>query len=208
MNKVSANTAEIRNVLEPLVGLIAIKTYFSYYGLFVDNIMFGLYKDGQFYLKITEDLIEKYNISFTKGNPILVRDFHFFDKDRFYQFSQNNFLSDLITDLKQKQATNKIEKSIRHLPNMNINLERLLQRHGINTIDDLYNLGEIQVFVKLIEQGVDVAEVFLFKLHGALHNKLVYILKDEQKQSLLRETDAALYDAGLRKRFSQKIKKS
>ncbi len=203
MNKVHKSTATIRHFLESIIGSLEIKTYFSYYGLFKDNIMFGLYKDDKLYLKISKSFIKQYDISISLDNDgILIRDFYLFPKVQFEHISQNNFLPNLISHLKQEYDNNKIEKSIRHLPNMNISLERLLQRNGIKTIDDLFNLGDIQTFVKLIDQGVDAASLLLFKLHGALNNQIVYTLKDQQKKDLLEEADTALYDAGLRKRFT------
>ncbi len=203
MNKIYKNTIKIRNFLKPFIGDLDVKTYFSYYGLFKNNLMFGLYKDDKLYLKIPESFIKKYNILFPLNNDdILIRDFYLFPQELFNTIPQNNLLPNLISHLKQENRNNQVEKSIRHLPNMNMRLERLLQRNGIQTIDDLYKLGEIQTFVKLIKQGVDAASLLLFKLHGALNNQLVYTLKDQQKQDLLEEVDTALYDAGLRKRFT------
>ncbi len=209
MNKIHKNTANIRNFLGELVSDLEIKTYFSYYGLFKENIMFGLYKDDKLYLKLSKSFIKQYDISISLDNDgILIRDFYLFPKEQFNNISQNNLIPNLISHLKQEYEDNKVEKSIRHLPNMNISLERLLQRNGIKTIDDLSNLGEIQTFVKLIEQGVDAASLLLFKLHGALNNQIVYALKDQQKKDLLEEADTALYNAGLRKRFTVNSKTS
>ncbi len=203
MSKLLSETKEIKLFLEQIIGSIRIKTYFSYYGLFKNDIMFGLYKNDKLFLKLPDDFIHKYNISNISSNCICIRDFYLYPKENLSDlFKKEGGLSSLITRLKNESKN--IETLIRHLPNMNINLERHLKRIEINTIDDLYNLGAIDVFVKLIEQGNDVAENLLFKLHCALKNQLVYTLDTKEKLMLLEEADSALYEAGLRKRFIHK----
>ncbi len=206
MNKIDKKTKEIRELLEPIIGKLEIKTYFSYYGLFKDNLMFGLYKDRKLYLKISKEFIQNppYSSIFNE-KTVLMCDFYFVSiKQRNKFLKDADWLLSLIQSLKTEREKTTEEKLIRHLPNMNINLERLLQRNGINTVHELHKLGEVDVFVKLIKKGIDVTEPLLFKLHGALNNQLVYTLNNKQKEHLLAEADNALYDAGLRKRFTVK----
>lgn len=200
MSKLLKETRDIRLFLEEIIDSLEIKTYFSYYGLFSKNIMFGLYKDNKLFLKLPKDFIKKNNISNISNNAICIRDFYFYPKENWKNLSRHEGgLLSLINTLDNENK--EIKKLIRNLPNMNINLERLLKRNGINTIDELYKLGPVDAFVQLIKQGADVAEHFLFKLYCALNNQLVYTLDNKEKTNLLREADSALYNAGLRKRF-------
>ncbi|MDP8078496.1 TfoX/Sxy family DNA transformation protein [Phocoenobacter skyensis] len=204
MNKVQNNTIKIRGFLKPFVGSLIVKTYFSYYGLFKDDTMFGLYKNNQFFLKIPNNFSKKDNLSnFLDLRSVLMGDFYLFPEDKWEQLSQkNNWLLTLVEELNLAKQNAVEPKLIRHLPNMNINLERLLYRNGVKTVHQLYKLGAVKVFVRLIEKGIDVAETLLFKLYGALNNQLVYTLDHKQKATLLKKADSELYDVGLRKRFT------
>ncbi|MBR0573598.1 TfoX/Sxy family DNA transformation protein [Pasteurella atlantica] len=206
MNKIDNKTKEIRELLAPIVEGLVIKTYFSYYGLFKDNLMFGLYKDNKLYLKISKEFIrDEHYSTFFNENSVLMCDFYFVAENQWDKFFKDaDWLLSLIQSLKTEREKVTAKRLIRHLPNMNINLERLLQRNGIKTVGELHHLGEVDVFVKLIEKGFDVTEPLLFKLHGALNNQLVYTLNNKQKEYLLEEADTALYNAGLRKRFTKK----
>ncbi|QLB13869.1 hypothetical protein A6A11_00005 [Bisgaardia hudsonensis] len=53
------STEEIRNSLNELIGSVTAKNLFTGYGLFKDNIMFGLYQNGTLYIR-AEDKFAKY----------------------------------------------------------------------------------------------------------------------------------------------------
>ncbi|WP_231087427.1 TfoX/Sxy family DNA transformation protein [[Haemophilus] ducreyi] len=71
-----------------------------------------------------------------------------------------------------------------------------------STVDEFKQVGETKAFVRLIQQGFEVNQLLLFKLYGALQHKYIYMLSLEEKKRLLEQADSALYDAGLRKRFT------
>lgn len=91
----------------------------------------------------------------------------------------------------------KNRQHIRHLPNLNIHIEKMLIRIGIETIDDLLNQDEIDIFIKLIKQGFSVDNTLLFQLYGAIHYKRIFTLSMKEKLQLLTKAEKALRNAGL-----------
>ncbi|MCT8615023.1 TfoX/Sxy family protein, partial [Glaesserella parasuis] len=98
----------------------------------------------------------------------------------------------------------KKKRCIRTLPNMTIQLERTLKKLGINSIDELIDRGEVDIFVNLLKMGIDADQAILFRLYGAINRQYIYTISDKTKQDLLNDANHALYEAGLRKRFNVK----
>lgn len=88
------------------------------------------------------------------------------------------------------------------MTNLNINIERLLRKVGVNSIPEFREKGAFVVYAEMIKIGIDASQELLFKLYGAINKQLIYTMSDELKKQILREADKALYDAGLRKRFN------
>lgn len=210
MNKIDIETKEIRKLLTPKMGKIEVKYYFSYYSLFKNEMMFSLFKEGRFYIRASKNHEEEMKHSpYTRllvDESLRIHDCHFYQISNQIINQPEQYMVWIwgVLDELQKEKELLAQRKIRNLPNMNINLERLLQRNGINTIADLSKLGEVETFVALIGKGEDINDLLLFKLYGALHNQLVYTLDAKQKRHLLQEADLALYKAGLRKRFNSK----
>lgn len=209
MTHIEKQTLSIRHHLSSILGETTAKSYFSYYGIFKDGFMFGLYKDHKFYLKVPQKHLETMQFH----NLEKLRDPKLSGTKMYYLIPShimNNlthyhqwFIDSLeeAKQLKQQIHTAK-QQFIRSLPNMNLSLERTLKKVDIHTIDDLIKRGEVNVFVDLIKLGIDVDSTFLFKLYGAVNHKLIYALSPEQKNTILREADIALYNSRLRKRFT------
>ncbi|MGX2949961.1 TfoX/Sxy family DNA transformation protein [Ursidibacter sp. B-7004-1] len=208
MNHIDKQTQAIRNLLLPIVGETKAKTYFSYYGIFRDDLMFGLYKEGRFYLKLAEkDVLNALNL----GAQSLIDPK--ISKTNMFYLLPDSILANLVaythwftTSLTEIQMTKvsfyaQRRKKIRSLPNLNLNLERALKRINIHSVEDLIEKGEINVFIELIKIGFDPDPNLLFKLYGAINHQFIYTLSEKTKRDLLTETDEALYQAGLRKRF-------
>lgn len=206
---IEKQTSCIRSHLSSILGETTAKTYFSYYGIFKDGLMLGLYKEHKFYLKVSQkhlEAIQLHNLERLIDPKI--------SGARMYYLIPTNIMNNLthyhqwFTDsleeakqLKQQIYTTK-QQFIRSLPNMNLSIERTLKKVDIHTTDDLIERGEVNIFVDLVKLGIDVDSTFLFKLYGAVHRKLIYALSPEQKNTILQEADIALYNSGLRKRFA------
>ena len=209
MKSVNELKAPLSAIFTPLIGEFRIKTYFSYYGIFKDKIMLALYKDEQLYLRIAKTDLEEIKLL---PNTLLLEDpnvglatkcFYkitsaFWESTNFAQWVKN-----IIHQIQSEQEAilAKQRSQIRSLPNMNINLEKLLKRVGIFSVDDLRNTGEIATFIKLIEIGIDGSDQLLFRLHGAIHSQNIYSFSHEKKMALLQEANQAFYKVGLRHRF-------
>lgn len=210
MSLLLQETQCIRTLLFPILGETQVKTFFSYYAIFKDGIMFGLYKQGDFYLRLSPPLHARY--SWTASlTPLTAPRSGIYDR-HFYHIPDHLFATlancpDLLVDTVQDIANAKQEniqarqKLIRSLPNLNIHIERQLRRLAIFTIEELCAKGEVAIFIEMLKRGMSVDRNLLFKLHGAIHRKNVYLLSAQQKQELLAELNSALYDAGLRQRF-------
>ncbi|MGY4674416.1 TfoX/Sxy family DNA transformation protein [Ursidibacter arcticus] len=211
MNHIDKQTQDIRNLLLPIVGETKAKTYFSYYGIFRDDLMFGLYKEGRFYLKLAEkDVLNALNLGVQSLIDPKI------SKTNMFYLLPDPILTNLVAythwftaSLAEIQMTKvsfytQRRKKIRSLPNLNLNLERTLKKVNINSVEDLIEKGEVKVFIELIKIGIDVDHSLLFKLYGAINHQFIYTLSEKTKRDLLTETDEALYAAGLRKRFNSK----
>lgn len=203
-------TRVIRELLFPITGEVTVKTFFSYYGIFKGDLMFALYKHGCFYLRITQKAHQ--HTSWIKElerleDPRMGIHYKYFYLIPDHILPNVSLYSHLIVETleeiseKKQKSSSRRKTLIRTLPNLNISIERLLKRLGICSVKELFETGEINVFVELIKRGIDVDKTLLFKLYGAIHHQYIYLMTPSQKLALLKEADEALYAAGLRKRF-------
>lgn len=211
MKKIELAQQKFSTLLSPIIGEVKVKTYFSYYGLFnYQDYLFALYKEGDFYLKVAKkhlpqiQHIEKVFQLEAADIGIHSKDFYFIPTQIVGELQTHpEWFMDLFTEIEEKQK--KIVKSktslIRHLPNMNINLERLIKKCGVNTVEELTQRGEISIYIDLVKQGIDVNEVFIFKVYGAIKRQFIYHLTPEVKRKILIDANQALYNAGFRRRF-------
>lgn len=210
MNKIIHSTQQIRNLLAPVIGETKAKTYFSYYGIFKNGLMFALYKEQKFYLRLSTENIRE---ALSYEGVEQLNDPSFSHSDKFFLIP-NTILNELPqyaiwfeNSLKEVQANKyqsyyKRKDTIRSLPNMTFRLEKYLKRINIRTIEALRTKGEINTFVELIKIGIEANHITLFKLYGAIHHQFIYTISPEIKRALLHDANEALYAAGLRRRFT------
>lgn len=205
----------LQRIFNPIVGEIRIKTYFSYYGIFAKGFMFSLYKDEFIFLRANADILNE--IQNIEGAFILDDDNAGVHTKNFYAIPiafietspveasekftlwVNASLNELQQQKEKEEA--KFRTQIRSMQNMNIKLERILKKINIHNVDDFIQRGYLATFVELVKQGSDGSDTLLYKLHGAIQQRSVYSLTPEEKLTLLREANQALYDAGLRYKF-------
>lgn len=202
---------EISPLFAPIIGEFRIKTYFSYYAIFKNNLMIALYQDGATYLRISKEdtemiskASETYNLSDDKIG-LQSKKFYFIPEAILLDTSLfSKLIHSTINELNQERQDEYDKRStqIRTLPNMNIKLERMLKKVGICSVREFIEVGYISAFIKLVAQGFNATEDLLFKLNGALNCQYIYTFTQQQKKELLQEADQALYEHGLRKRFS------
>lgn len=210
MQSINEIKKEISPLFSPIIGSFRLKTYFSYYAIFKNNVMIALYQNHSTYLRISakhkefiDNHSETYNLSDDKIS-LQSKSFYYIPNSiltnsNLFQELINSTLAEL--DQKEQETYRKKTTQIRHLPNMNLKLERMLKKVGIHSIQDFMKVGYIYAFIKLVEKGVDATAELLFKLNGALSHQYIYTFTEQQKRLLIEEADRALYEAGLRKRF-------
>ncbi|AUI66782.1 MULTISPECIES: TfoX/Sxy family protein [Glaesserella] len=213
MKYIDVQTQHVRDQLYPIIGHTTAKTYFSYYGIMKDEIMFALYKNGHFYLHIPKEYLHELNqypqITRLRDERygINSKTFYLLPEEMMTNlFSYSHWFKQSIKSISHTRQLNYSRKKqyIRSLPNMNIQLERTLKKLGITSPSELMAQGEIAIFVNLVKIGIDVDQMMLFRLHGAIRHQYIYTLSEQEKIALLQETNSALYAAGLRKRFTIK----
>ncbi|OOH88114.1 hypothetical protein BMT54_08880 [Pasteurellaceae bacterium 15-036681] len=204
-------TAELYQKLHPLVGDVRVKTYFSYVGIFKNEVMFGLYKEKKFYLYIAEPILpilehypEVYLLEDSQSG-IHSRRYHYIPDNLLDSESiAHQWIIQAIEELTQiKQKLHSKPRAIRTLPNMNHRIEKLLRKLGINTVEELNQKGEIAIYIEMIKNGISIDNSMLFKLYGAINHQHLCIMSEKEKHNLVCEAELALYKAGLPKRFNQ-----
>lgn len=201
---------KLSGLFNPIVGDVVYQSYFSYLGVFKDNIMFALYKDQKLYFRNSHQYAEEIkktiplrflsHVGAGKNSKV----FYYVPADIVENLSQySHWITSSIQEFRDSKAKAELsnKNKIRYLPNMNIALERLLNKVGIRTVEDFKRIGELSAFVKLVQYGSFASETLLFKLYGAVRQKYIYTLSEQEKKALLADADLALYNAGLRKRF-------
>lgn len=210
MKYIDQQTQYIRDLLYPIIGETRAKIYFSYYAIFKNKLMIGLYKNEQFYLRASKMVIDE--IQNTIGVELLLDSQIGIHAKNFYLLpplilenlcDYSHWIYAIAHEISQQQQTTSIERKdlIRTLPNMNIRIERILKKLGITSVNEFISKGEIDIFIELIKIGVEANDTFLFKLYGAINHKYIHTLTPTEKSNLLSEANQALYQAGLRKRF-------
>ncbi|AGH37522.1 DNA transformation protein [Bibersteinia trehalosi USDA-ARS-USMARC-188] len=209
MSSIYKKTRLIREIFADIIGETRVKTFFSYYAIFKNDLLFGLYKNDKFYLRMPEHASENELISQLERLDDARFGIH---NKNFYHLPQSILLNPEVyshlvkTTLKEialqkKLSSLKRRELIRALPNLNINIERILKKLGICSINDFMARGAYSIYVELIKSGIEADETFLFKLYGAIHRQYIYTMTPEQKRKILKDANQALYEAGLRKRF-------
>lgn len=58
MSSIYKKTRLIREIFADIIGETRVKTFFSYYAIFKNDLLFGLYKNDKFYLRMPEHASE------------------------------------------------------------------------------------------------------------------------------------------------------
>lgn len=79
--------------------------------------------------------------------------------------------------------------NLKNLGNTSINW---LNAVGVNSFDDLQQLGAVAAYTKVKQRGFKVSKVFLYALQGALTSIHWSELDDNQKEALVNEAESLL----------------
>lgn len=211
MMQTTIQIQELQMLFHPL-GEIRFKSYFSYLGIFKEDTMFALFKEGKLYLRKSEQCLKEIEKTLSSLHFLTDRKIGY-HSNLFYLLPYSDwgkmpqFIHWITTAINEfQQIKEKISQEnktkLRFLPNFNLQTERLLNRIDIYTVEEFQQLGAIPTLINLIKEGIDATPLLLYKLYGASIQKYIYLLSEQEKSQLRIKADNALFEAGLRKRFN------
>lgn len=208
MNTTQRDTAEIKDLLFPLIGEVTAKRLFIGYGLFHQKDMFALYQTGIIYLRVKNELakeLEQYGaVSWTIYHQQKNLNAHHYYRlpksvtDNFELYRK--FLEKSLDQIRKEKLDLKLMQlnRIRDMPNLSIKYERLLAKVDILNVQQLRIVGASNCYVRLAKNGfVSGLDVF-WKLSAALKDRRAESFSDKEKEELLKVLNSALLNAGLR----------
>ncbi|MDU8925212.1 TfoX/Sxy family DNA transformation protein [Pasteurellaceae bacterium LIM206] len=210
MNITDRETKKIRELFsEFLGGKVMAKHLFIGYGIYYDNIMFGIYKNNVFYLKAEDELseiLEKHGaISWKTLIPnaklSISKYYHLPSTITNNKVLYQKLVLSSIHQIRLKQIEQALEKlnRIKELPNLTIKHERLLSKIGVFTVQEFKLQGPFTCYAKLKQLGFSLNIEFFWSLFASLQYKHVSLLTEsERKQAFLRLNET-LAEFGLRK---------
>ncbi|PJG82539.1 TfoX/Sxy family DNA transformation protein [Caviibacterium pharyngocola] len=203
------NTKEIRHTLNELIGNVTARNLFTGYGLFHQDIMFGLYQSGIFYLKAENELATHLEnqgavsyLTSSRSPPLNIG--HYYRLPQAVIQDKAVFKRLVILSIQQIRAKKLAEalakkNRIKELPNLSIKHERLLAKINIQDIATFKTVGAANCFVRLKKEGVSVNLLLFWNLTAALLNKNVNLLTEKERTNALNRLNTALVNAGFRK---------
>ncbi|WP_264877188.1 TfoX/Sxy family DNA transformation protein [Vibrio agarivorans] len=170
------------------------RSMFGGVGMFKQEAMFCQFISGKFYLRgggelddrLTALHCEKYR-HVKKQTTATV---NYYDVTELYSYGSPklNTLMRLSIALAVEQRTKKksnLNRRLRDLPNMQLTLERMVKKSGIEDVQTFMELGADQVFEKVKSTyGNDVDDKLRWKFAGAIQGIHWKLLKEPNKRGL------------------------
>ncbi|WON78242.1 TfoX/Sxy family DNA transformation protein [Serratia sp. UGAL515B_01] len=172
----SARRIEQAKIFFAELGKISTRSQFGGYGLLADGTMFAVVAEGELYLRATESLEPVFrgrgmtNMTYLKrGVPMTMRYYRVDER----LWSERQELSALaLQAVREARKEIKVRKRrkgrLKDLPNIDVSLERLLWRSGVQNIYELRLLGAEQAYLRLLEQQKSLGIKILMSLAGAM----------------------------------------
>lgn len=176
------------------LGSITTRSQFGGYGLLADGVMFGVIAEGELYLRATDSLEPAFrargmvNMVYSKrGVPITLR-YYWVDESLWRERDEliglaRQAILEACQELQVKTGTH---GRLKTLPNIDINMERLLWRVGIRNVYDLRLNGAKRSYLRLLQQQRNLGLRVLLSLGGAIagyhHAALPQALRNELTQ--------------------------
>ena len=158
------------------LGTITTRSQFGGYGVLADGIMFAIIAEGELYLRATEGLESVFrsrgmvNMVYSKrGVPITMR-YYWVDETLWRDRDELVGLAwQAIREARREQEIKADNQSrLKTLPNIDINMERLLWRAGIRNVYDLRLNGAKRSYLRLLQQQKNLGLRVLLSLGGAI----------------------------------------
>ncbi|WP_253306227.1 TfoX/Sxy family DNA transformation protein [unidentified bacterial endosymbiont] len=176
------------------LGPISAKTMFGGIGLYQAGVMFALVSEEKLYLRSGEALEALYrqhsteHFIYTKrGRPVILRyysiDNTLWDNQVLLLTYAQQALAGARQD-KQRQAAARHQR-LKDLPNLGLSSERLLHRVGIESIEQLRDVGAVRAYLRIKARSRELSLNYLWALAGALAGCHAANLPKETRHHLL-----------------------
>lgn len=198
-----------RQKLSPL-GKIVSRTQFGGYSLSIHSTVFALIKEGEIYLRSSEQMsnyLTRHNLTpfmFIKRGSSVCLNYYCVDQALWQDDQQLLTLSSAaIQAAKQCQIYKQSQRRLKDLPNLGIRIESCLREVGINTEEQLRQLGAKQSWQLIHQRNRHLGLQSLYSLQGAILGLHHAVLSKETKDELRRWYQAFIhsYERTLQKKF-------
>ena len=158
------------------LGGITTRSQFGGYGLLADGVMFAVITEGELYLRATDSLEPAFrsrgmvNMVYSKrGAPITMR---YYWVDEALWRDRRELVGLAWQAIREARRELKLKADnqgrLKTLPNIDINMERLLWRVGIRNVYDLRLNGAKRSYLRLLQQQRNLGLRVLLSLGGAI----------------------------------------
>lgn len=177
------------------LGKITSKSMFGGFGIFANDVMFALYIKEKLHIRLTPEIMSVF--SGYELKPYLYEKKGFPIKTSYYEVPESllNKKKQLIEIASTAWKTSKQDKKnqqtapitrIKDLPNLRLNTERMLKKAGIETIEELEEVGAARAFHKLRvlnRQNLNIE--LLWSLEGAINRIHSNVVTHARREELL-----------------------
>ncbi|EGU36235.1 hypothetical protein VIBRN418_14988 [Vibrio sp. N418] len=181
-------------LFEPL-GRIKSRSMFGGFGIFADDTMFALVVHDKLHIRADDALTEQFKqqglepyVYHKRGFPVVTK--YFALSEEWYQDSAKTLqtATDALSLAKQEKSTQAKTKPtrIKDLPNLRLATERMLKKAGIESVENLEQVGSVQAY-KAIQASHDtqVSLELLWALEGAIKGTHWSVVPQARRQELM-----------------------
>ncbi|HEJ7931630.1 TfoX/Sxy family DNA transformation protein [Serratia sp. Lou2A] len=188
--------AQAKNCFAAL-GAITTRSQFGGYGLLAEGVMFAVIAEGELYLRATASMEPAFrargmvNMVYSKrGVPITLR-YYWVDESLWRERNELVGLAwQAVREARREQRLKAGDHGrLKALPNIDVNMERLLWRAGIHNAYDLRLQGAKRSYLCLLQQQTNLGLRVLLSLGGAIAGYHQAALPAELHDELVRWFD-------------------
>ena len=177
------------------LGNVRSRSMFGGFGIFAGEAMFALVVNNKLHLRANTKTEEEFKqaglkpyIYKKRGFPVITK--HYAILDQWWEepekiIEQAKYsLEATLADKKAKECCSPAR--IKDLPNLRLSNERMLKKAGIQTIDQLYDLGALNAYKALQKtQEASLSLELLWALEGAIHGQHWSVIPESRRNELL-----------------------
>ncbi|MCD9495474.1 TfoX/Sxy family DNA transformation protein [Photobacterium carnosum] len=187
----------LKNSLQLLdhLGNVRSRSMFGGFGIFAGETMFALVVNNKLHLRANAQTKEEFKqaglkpyIYEKRGFPVRTK--HYAILDEWWE-KPEKIIEQAKYSLEAAQADKKAKECctpdrIKDLPNLRLSNERMLKKVGIQTIDQLYDIGALNAYKALQKrQEASLSLELLWALEGAIHGQHWSVIPESRRNELL-----------------------